>query len=170
MDNREDAYRTVVGTPLRDGATDPEPDDFLGPINAGTDDPDVPVVSPQIHASSGQAVKPGPVFVSDPAAQDAAEKEFAQAIYIDKVPVPDASGAGDPDYAVSSVFAEQPEGDRVGNVNPDASGGQDTTETSSAPAESALKVDWIDYAVSRGATRETAEQMTKTELIEAYGK
>lgn len=54
------------GTPLRDAAVDPHPGDFLPPTNAGKDgeagNPHGPnVVAPQIHASSGQPVVPGPV-------------------------------------------------------------------------------------------------------------
>jgi hypothetical protein len=37
------------------------------------------------------------------------------------------------------------------------------------PTSSASKADWVDYAVSQGADRETAEGMTKTELAETYG-
>lgn len=33
-----------TGTPLRDGAVDPRPDDYLGPSNAGEADPHGPLV------------------------------------------------------------------------------------------------------------------------------
>jgi hypothetical protein len=38
-----------------------------------------------------------------------------------------------------------------------------------APAHSANKPEWVDYAVSRGADRADAEVLTKDKLIEQYG-
>jgi hypothetical protein len=38
------------------------------------------------------------------------------------------------------------------------------------PAQSAAHQEWIDYAVSRGVSRDDANNMTKTELISQYGK
>jgi hypothetical protein len=68
-------YETKVGTPLRDAAVDPKPEDFLPPTNAGQEDPHGPlVVAPEIHAAEG--VKPvvgGEVHVDDSAAQSAKE-------------------------------------------------------------------------------------------------
>lgn len=37
------------------------------------------------------------------------------------------------------------------------------------PAKSASKQDWIDYAVSQGATADEANAATKDQLIEQYG-
>jgi hypothetical protein len=67
-----------VGTPLRDAAVDPQPEDYLAPINAGKADPHGPeVISPGIHATQGiRAVRPGRVPQRS-AQQDAAEKEAA---------------------------------------------------------------------------------------------
>lgn len=76
--------RTVVdpiqfGSRLRDAAVDPEPGDFLAPINAGEEgelgNPHGPtVIAPGIHGNQGMhPVAPGPVD-GDPAVQDAAEK------------------------------------------------------------------------------------------------
>lgn len=39
----------------------------------------------------------------------------------------------------------------------------------SAPAKSALKDEWVDYAVSQGMDRDEAEAMTKQDLIDEYG-
>lgn len=79
VDPRE-ATQVRVGTELRDAAVDPQPGDFLAPVNAGADgdkgNPHGPhVVSPEIHASAG-LVLPGPV--GD--AQEARETEFATRI------------------------------------------------------------------------------------------
>lgn len=38
-----------------------------------------------------------------------------------------------------------------------------------APKHVAPKAEWVDYAVTQGADREGAEDMTKAELIEMYG-
>lgn len=37
------------------------------------------------------------------------------------------------------------------------------------PADSASKADWVEYAVSRGADRQTVEPVTRAELISRYG-
>jgi hypothetical protein len=37
------------------------------------------------------------------------------------------------------------------------------------PAQSAVKADWIDYAVAHGADRQQAEAMTKDDLVQKYG-
>lgn len=37
------------------------------------------------------------------------------------------------------------------------------------PNRSASKADWVDYAVSQGASRDDADDMTRDDLIEAYG-
>lgn len=39
-----------------------------------------------------------------------------------------------------------------------------------APAQSASKADWVGWAVVQGAKPDDAEAMTKTDLIEKYGK
>lgn len=63
-----------VGTKLRDGAVDPKAGDFLGPSNAGEDNPHGPtVVNPEIHARQGvRPVRPGEVS-DDAEVQDEAE-------------------------------------------------------------------------------------------------
>lgn len=39
----------------------------------------------------------------------------------------------------------------------------------SAPAKSAPKADWVDHAISRGASRDEAEAMTKDDLQAKFG-
>lgn len=79
-DPRDYVASTQVGTSLRDAAVTPSPDDFLGPTNAGQENPHGPlVVNPEIHASEGvRPVRPGPVD-SDPTVQDTAETGHATA-------------------------------------------------------------------------------------------
>lgn len=38
-----------------------------------------------------------------------------------------------------------------------------------APAVSASKAEWVDYAVEQGYPRSWAQEMTKTDLVEALG-
>lgn len=38
-----------------------------------------------------------------------------------------------------------------------------------APAPSDVKGDWVDFAVAQGESRDTAEAMTKAELIDKFG-
>ncbi|SMX76758.1 hypothetical protein [Brevibacterium antiquum] len=63
-----------VGTKLRDGAVDPKVGDFLGPSNAGEDNPHGPtVVNPGLHALQDvRPVRPGAVS-EDPTTQDTEE-------------------------------------------------------------------------------------------------
>lgn len=42
-------------------------------------------------------------------------------------------------------------------------------ELDSKPKHVAPKAEWVDYAVTQGADRDEAEDMTKAELIELYG-
>lgn len=84
----------VVGTRLRDAAVDPEPTDFLAPINAGDGNPHGPkVVSPEIHASGPAGIRPGVAHVEDVEKQEKREKAFAEARLIEQTPAPEANKA-----------------------------------------------------------------------------
>lgn len=85
---------SVVGTRLRDAAVDPEPGDFLAPVNAGEANPHGPsVVSPEIHASGPAGIRPGEVFIEDPDKQEAREKAFAEARLIEGATAAEANAA-----------------------------------------------------------------------------
>jgi hypothetical protein len=45
----------------------------------------------------------------------------------------------------------------------------ETPDETDAPAKSANKAEWVDYAVSQGADPSEAESSTKDELVAAYG-
>lgn len=63
-----------AGAPLRDAAVDPQPEDFLPPINAGKANPHGPeVVAPHIHGAPDRRITPGDVAVDDAEAQEAKE-------------------------------------------------------------------------------------------------
>ena len=88
----------VVGTRLRDAAVDPEPSDFLAPLNAGKDNPHgSSVVSPEIHASGPSGIRPGEVFVEDVDKQEEREKAFADARLIQQETAAEANKAEVPD-------------------------------------------------------------------------
>lgn len=76
VDSR-DITETQIGTKARDAAVDPQPEDFLPPVNAGKADPhSAKVVAPQIHAAKEQPIRAG-VVSDDLKAQEAAESEHA---------------------------------------------------------------------------------------------
>jgi hypothetical protein len=82
---------TQVGTKTRDGAVDPRPKDFLGPINAGeageAGNPHGPnVVSPGIHAAGDKVVTPGNMLPLE--LQEAKEIELAERTRIGNEEVP----------------------------------------------------------------------------------
>lgn len=86
-----DVTQERVGTALRDAAVDPEPEDFLPPVNAGKDNPHgSSVVSPEIHASGPAGVRPGEVFVEDLGKQQTREQAFAEARLVDQATAAEA--------------------------------------------------------------------------------
>lgn len=82
VDPRNIENPTLVGTPLRDAAVDPEPGDFLPPVNAGLEgeegNPHGPnVYAPGIHGEQGiRPVRPGAV-AADGATQSTEESQHA---------------------------------------------------------------------------------------------
>ena len=80
IDSR-DVVDEQFGEKARDAAVDPQPEDFLAPVNAGKADPHGPkVVAPQLHAAKEQPVRPGEVS-DDAAEQDKAESEHAADLF-----------------------------------------------------------------------------------------
>lgn len=81
-----DYDKETVGTPLRDAAVDPEPEDFLPPTNAGDANPHGPlVVSPGIHAVTPGPIVPGTVGSAD--YQNEKETTAAELVLVDGEPV-----------------------------------------------------------------------------------
>lgn len=138
-----DAEVNQVGTRLRDAAVNPQPGDFLAPINAGKPGPEgnphgPNVVSPEIHGSVGQAIAPGPVS-TDPEVQEAKEAELAQRTRIDSEPVPE-------------VTADLGKSGEVGE-----------------PKGNASREEWAAYAKSRGASDEQLEDKSRDDIRAEYG-
>ena len=146
-----------VGTPLRDAAVDPQPEDFLPPINAGDANPHGPrVVAPEIHASGPKGIKPGDVHVDELEAQQAEETELAQSVLVE--------GGEHPS------MPEDPDMGPLGLSDPGSvEQGVAAAENAGPPSRSSSKATWVDYAVSQGANRDEAEAMTRADLIEAHG-
>jgi len=139
--------RQQLGARLRDAAVDPQPVDFLPPINAGQADPHGhQVVAPGLHA-----VPPGPIvpgLVSGvPQVQQGLETSAAQRVLVDQEPVPDVTA----DLAEATT-----------------AGGSDAP---APPAGNASHEAWAEWVI---ATRPelNAEQvrgMKRDELREQYG-
>jgi hypothetical protein len=154
------------GSPLRDAAVDPEPEDYLAPVNAGKAHPhSSKVVSPGIHTVGPAPIRPGEVYVDDVARQEAEELELAKRVLVDSEPatiVASDEGPGGP------LGLSDP-----GSVEMGIRGAREVHETEAAgtgaPAKSASKADWVEHAVSRGMSREEAEDMSKADLQERLG-
>jgi len=110
-----------------------------------------------VDPNSGAVAQPGAAIYRGPEAEAealaAAEAEGVE----ENAEVVEDDGADDGN-------ARLPEGDAG-----DEGDSKEEEEEASAPAKSASKGDWVDFAVSQGADREEAEESTKEQLIEAYG-
>ena len=70
-----------------------------------------------------------------------------------------------------SEFRDEPKAKLQAKVA--TSKGQVTTPVTpgaEAPKPSDLKADWVDFAVGKGESRDSAEAMTKDELVDKYGE
>lgn len=154
-----------VGTRLRDAAVDPEPGDFLAPVNAGQANPHGPdVVSPEIHASGTAGIRPGLVVVDDVEVQNTEESAFAAHRLIDNATAGEAVAAVVPDIDDRGpIGLSDPGSTEVGvrDATGDTQGGR--------PSKNSSKADWVEYAVSVGADRGDVERSTKGALVETYG-
>lgn len=127
---------TVIGTRLRDAAVDPEPTDFLAPVNAGKGNPHgSDVVSPEIHASGPSGIRPGEVFVEDAGKQEKRESDFAAARLVENAPAAEANAAEVPDLDERGELGlSDPGSAEAGKV---AASEESATDTVPAPAKRA---------------------------------
>ena len=147
------------GTRLRDAAVDPQPGDFLAPVNAGTADPHGPlVVSPEIHASGPAGIRPGEVHVDDVEAQDSAESELAESVLIEQDEHPSMPVDDD-----GNVTAD------MGPLGLSDPGSAEQGRSDAAPARTSSKASWAAYAVSRGMDPAAADAASRADLIEQFG-
>lgn len=142
-----DITTVQVGTPARDGAVDPHPDDFLAPVNAGEADPHGPeVVAPGIHAEGERVVAAGPVLPGQE--QEATEKRLAEKLLVDNEPVSTPTGG---DFKVENMgplgLSDPLSADAgVDGANRDRLEGE--------PKGGAKRDEWVEFARTQGATDE----------------
>lgn len=154
-DARDHAGPVQIGTPLRDAAVDPEPGDFLPPINAGKADPHGPrVVAPEIHHPGPKGIKPGDVHVDDAKEQEHDERELAEAVLV--------AGEQHPMIDASDDVDRGP----LGMSDP---GSVEQGETNAAPAKNANTGAWRDYAIAQGMDPDEASEATRADLVERFG-
>lgn len=146
-----DGLTDQVGSRLRDAAVDPHDTDFLAPSNAGKEGPEgnphgPNVVNPEIHASVGQAIAPGPVLPG--AEQEPKERELSDRTRIDQEPVPEVVA----DLAVANPDHEPEAGEPKGNASRD---------------------EWAKFAKTKGAPDEELAQdgtgLSRDDLRARYG-
>ena len=161
VDARDVTAPESIGTRLRDAAVDPQPEDFLPPVNAGEADPHGPhVVAPEIHASGPAGIHPGIVGVGEPERQNAQERALAKARLIEREP--------------ASTFAADEDADRGPLDMSDPGSVEESSDDGIAdgpdlPTKSAAKGDWVAYAVAQGLSADEADALTKTELVDRFG-
>jgi hypothetical protein len=178
-----DITTVQVGTPARDGAVDPRPEDFLAPVNAGEADPHGPeVVSPGIHAEGERVVAAGPVLPGQE--QEATEKRLAEKLLVDNEPVSTPTGGdfkvenmgelGLSDPLSAAVGAELAEGQTGAELTADAHD-ERRDRLEGEPKGGAKRDEWVEFARSQGAPEEqlgelgTEGALTRDELRAQYG-
>lgn len=161
VDARE-AARVTVGTPLRDAAVDPRPEDFLAPVNAGKADPHGPlVVAPEIHHDSPKGLRPGVVHVDDPDQQEAEEKALAEKVLIEGAPKDEVIATFDPDESdMGPIGMSDP-----GSVE----AGVAAAKADEAPAKNASAEAWRAHAVAHGMDPDEAKGASRADLIARFG-
>lgn len=178
IDARDYAESTMVGSPLRDAAVDPHPGDFLPPTNAGHANPHGPqVVAPGIHGVGPAPIRPGEVFVDDTDRQAAEETALAEAVLVEGEPATSVAVEFDADKNMGKLGLSDPgsvamgteAAKEVAKEERAAAAAAGTTAGSEAPAKSANKADWVDYAVSRGMARDEANALKKDVLVQRFG-
>lgn len=149
-----------VGAPLRDAAVNPQPGDFLPPINAGKEGPEgnphgPNVVAPEIHAGTTGAVAPGPVgrleheTQPDPQAtkvedgQVVADEDATKEVPV-VVPDTDAQEAKESELAERTRIDSEPVPDVVAELGA-------RQLDAGEPKGGAKRDEWVDYARSQGA-------------------
>lgn len=160
VDSRNVDETEVVGTPLRDAAVDPKPEDFLAPTNAGEADPHGPeVVAPGIHAVGPGPIVPGTVGSKD--YQEAKETAVAEAVLVDDRPATEVAAAvgtlAAKEYEATGkdgLAAEVEDLDEPGDVPVEA------------PAGNASRDDWAAYVTALG---QDPGDRGRDELRETYG-
>ena len=179
-DSREVGGRQLQGTELRDAAVDPDPADFLAPVNAGEADPHGPlVVAPGIHAEGERVVKAGPVLPGK--LQEAGEKRLAEKLLVDGEQVSTPDGG---DFKADNLGALQlsdPLSAEVGAKAAELGIVSDAADPrltpgglEGEPKGGAKRDEWVEFARSQGAPEEQLADpkdggLSRDELRAQYG-
>lgn len=151
-----------VGSPLRDAAVDPQPGDFLPPVNAGEGDPHGPTVaSPGVHAEGERVVAAGPVS-TDPDVQTANEQRLAEKLLVEGeavVPVEPGDFLDEGGLLALSDPASAAEGEKTAEA----------AREGDEPRGNARLADWQAYARSQGATDADLDGASRDDLRAKYG-
>ncbi len=180
-DSREYGGRQLVGTELRDAAVDPEPEDFLAPVNAGEADPHGPlVVAPGIHAEGERVVKAGPVLPGK--GQEAGEKRLAEKLLVDGEQVSTPTGGDFKPENMGELQLSDPLSAAVGakaaelGLVSDAADPRlsDRDKLDGEPKGGAKREEWVEFARSQGAPEEQLADpkdggLSRDELRASYG-
>jgi hypothetical protein len=179
IDARDYAESVLVGSPLRDAAVDPEPSDFLPPTNAGKANPHGPkVVAPGIHGVGPAPIRPGETFVDDTKRQEREETRLAEAVLVDGDLATSVGAEFDADKNMGPLGLSDP-----GSVSMGVEAAKDVAasereasklapaagEEGGPPDKSALKEDWVAYAVSQGLAEDEAKALKKDVLVKRFG-
>jgi hypothetical protein len=113
-------------------------------------------VAPEIHHPGPKGITPGNVHVGEPAKQDKAESKQAETVLMDGGEHPTAGA----DASRGPLGLSDPGSVAMGKA---------AAEANQAPAKSASKAAWADYAVAQGMAREEADAATRADLIDRYG-
>ena len=149
IDARDAATAVKVGTPLRDAAVDPDPNDFLPPTNAGLADPHGPaVVAPELHGSQGTRPVRGGEVPQEPAAQEVAEETHLEVV---------------------SAVSQEATGDGAEVAGNESDFVPSATMPPKSGAGSGVAA-WRAYAVSMGMSQADADKASKPELVAKYGE
>lgn len=136
IDARDYATSTLVGSPLRDAAVDPDPGDFLPPTNAGKANPHGPrVVAPGIHAEGPAGIRTGEVFVDDVRRQERAESAVAESVLVDGNPATDAAVTFDADTNMGPLGLSDPGSADQGVANAVEVAANEAAASEAAPAK-----------------------------------
>lgn len=96
----------------------------------------------------------GKAWIADADEREKAEKESQQRI----------------EQSMKDLEEQSPEDPNLKFGETALEDGDSDSDDDGAPAKSASKQDWVDYAVSQGADKDEAEGKTKDELQAEYGK
>jgi hypothetical protein len=114
------------------------------------------------------------VYAEDPVPQSADAADVARLVeagfLVPKDGGTDPANATDEDGGGQSGTGPSLQGGASGETGSPSLGSAVPGGSATKPNVNAPKADWVEYAVSQGATREDAESSTKDQLVDKYGR